>query len=353
MLPESELEELAADIKSNGLRENITLYEGQIIDGRNRYAACKKVGFSIENAITKYEGSDPVGYVISTNLRRRHLDTGQRAMIAAKLATATVGGDHSSNSTNGNPVSRVAKQMNVGATSVTTARAILKAAPEVATDVNAGRISLNEGAKRAGVAKKAKPAEKDFQAGLPESSAMADTKAERANTSCAETKEFRVVDDATSKEEKLERSFWNWVESHDPDNLLAITVALQQSIAQADLGVSDTVDALKTIVALMDLQELKEIVAMKELEEAEARADVGAPDASGPEMVATRSESQQADNAVESPAVSVDTPITTPKAPRRKPVLSKEAQIKMALQKRLDVLKAARNADPGVADRTR
>jgi hypothetical protein len=94
-----------------GLNQNITLYEGQIIDGRNRYAACQKVGFPIDNFITQYEGSDPIGYVISANLRRRHLNTGQRAMIAAKLATAKVGGDHSTKTLNGNPVSRVAKQM--------------------------------------------------------------------------------------------------------------------------------------------------------------------------------------------------------------------------------------------------
>jgi hypothetical protein len=341
MLPESELEELAADIKANGLRENIMLYEGQILDGRNRYAACQKVGFSIKNSITQYEGSDPIGYVISVNLRRRHLGTGQRAMIAAKLATATVGGDHSSNSTNGIPVARMAKEMNVGATSVTAARAILKAAPEAAAEVTAGKICLNEGAKRAGVAKKAKPAKGEFQAERSESSEVLGTKAGPVDITGAEKKGFRVVDDATSKEEKLERSFCDWVESHDPDNLLAIKVALQRAFAEMDLGDLAIAGVVEQIVRLMDLEDLKELVAIKELEEVDARDDVGAPDTSGPEMVATSGESRQADHAVECPAVSVDTPVTIPRSPRRKPVLNKEAQIKMALQKRLDVLKAA------------
>ena len=207
MLSDSELRELADDIKANGLRQNIMLYEGQILDGRNRYAACRIAGFPIENSITQYEGSDPIGYMISANLRRRHLEVGARAMIAAKLATATVGGDHSTNSTNGVPVAQVAKQMNVGTTSVTTARAILKADPEVAADVKAGKISLNEGAKRAGVAKKAKPAKKVFQPERTELSEPSDTKAKRTNTSGAEAKEVPVVDDATSKEEKLEDLF--------------------------------------------------------------------------------------------------------------------------------------------------
>ena len=339
MLSDSELQELADDIKANGLRQKIMMYEGQILDGRNRYAACRIAGFGIENSITQYEGSDPIGYVISANLRRRHLEVGARAMIAAKLATATVGGDHSTNSTNGVPVAQVAKQMNVGTTSVTTARAILKADPEVAADVKAGKISLNEGAKRAGVAKKTKHAKKDFQPERAESSEPSDTKAKRTNTSGAEAKEVPVVDDATSKEEKLEESFWDWVESQDPDNLLAIKVALQQIFAQMDLGDLAIADALKQIVGLMDLQDLKEIVAIKELEEADAHSDVCVPNVSGPEMEVTSSESQQADNVFS--ALNVDTPVTTPKPASKKPALTKEAQIRTTLQKELDALKAA------------
>jgi hypothetical protein len=326
MLSDSELQELADDIKANGLQQNIMVHEGKILDGRNRHAACQIAGVPIENFITQYEGSDPVGYVISANLKRRHLGVGARAMIAEKLATATVGGDHSTNSTNGVTLARIAKQTNVGTTSATTARAISKTAPEVAADVKAGKISLNEGAKRAGVAKKAKAAKRVFQLERADSSEEPDTKAKRASTSGAEAKEVPVVDDATSKEEKFEKSFWNWVESHDPDNFLAIKAALQQTFAQMDLGDLAIAAALKQIVGLMDLQDLKEIVAIKELEEDAALADVGAPSASAPEMEATSSKSQQADNVIESPAVGVDTPVTTPKTPRKKPSLTKEEQ---------------------------
>jgi hypothetical protein len=107
MLPEAELQDLAKDVKVNGLRHNIGLFENMILDGRNRYAACQMQNIPIEDHLVNYEGSDPIGYVISVNLRRRHLDTGQRAMIAAKLATATVGGDHSTNSLNAIPVLRL------------------------------------------------------------------------------------------------------------------------------------------------------------------------------------------------------------------------------------------------------
>ena len=41
MLGEEELSELADDIMQNGLHQPIVLYQGQILDGRNRYQACE------------------------------------------------------------------------------------------------------------------------------------------------------------------------------------------------------------------------------------------------------------------------------------------------------------------------
>jgi hypothetical protein len=105
-----------------------------------------------------------------------------------------------------------------------------------------------------------------------------------------------------------------------------------------DLAVAGVVEQ---IVRLMDLEELKELVAMKELEEADARADAGVLSPSGPKMEAKSSKSLKPGNVVEFPAVSVDTPVTTTKSPRRKPLLNKEARIKMTVRKELDALKAA------------
>jgi hypothetical protein len=82
-------DELVADIRVNGLLEPITIYEGLVLDGHNRLRACKAAG--IEPRFVTFDGDDPLAFVISMNLRRRHLDESQRAMVAARLANLRQG----------------------------------------------------------------------------------------------------------------------------------------------------------------------------------------------------------------------------------------------------------------------
>ena len=73
----------------HGVREPIWLYEGKVLDGRNRHRAAAVSGVPCPTC--NYAGKDPVGFVISLNLKRRHLSELQRAMVAAKLATLRSG----------------------------------------------------------------------------------------------------------------------------------------------------------------------------------------------------------------------------------------------------------------------
>ena len=82
-----EFEALVSDIKTHGLQIPIILTqhdgEWKILDGRNRYRACIVAKFQIKTA--NYEGNDPLGYVISLNLQRRHLNSTQKSTLTVNV----------------------------------------------------------------------------------------------------------------------------------------------------------------------------------------------------------------------------------------------------------------------------
>ena len=137
-----EFAELTADIAEHGLHEPIVVYEEKILDGRNRYRACEAAG--VDPTFTAYTGDDPVAYVVSLNLRRRHLDESQRAMVAAKLATLKLGDNQHSE---GLPIGRGSELLNVGARSVARAREVQEhGAPELVRAVERGEVSVSAAA---------------------------------------------------------------------------------------------------------------------------------------------------------------------------------------------------------------
>ena len=85
MMQDAELRDLAADIEEHGLIEAIWTYRGQIIDGRNRYRACLIAGE--EPRFQEYSGDESglVNFVLGLNLKRRHLDASQRAVIGLAI----------------------------------------------------------------------------------------------------------------------------------------------------------------------------------------------------------------------------------------------------------------------------
>jgi len=139
----AEFDELVADIREHGLHEPIVVFEDKILDGRNRYRACDAAG--VEPTFTVYSGDDPVSYVVSLNLRRRHLSESQRAMVAAKLATLKDG--QRADLVEGLPIGRASEMLNVGERSVARAREVQEhGAPELIHAVEQGSVSVSAAA---------------------------------------------------------------------------------------------------------------------------------------------------------------------------------------------------------------
>lgn len=89
VMTEEQYQELKSDIEKNGQHESIKLYDHQILDGRHRFLVCQQLG--IPPKVEQWAGTDARQYVISVNLKRRHLSANQRALAAASLTTATRG----------------------------------------------------------------------------------------------------------------------------------------------------------------------------------------------------------------------------------------------------------------------
>jgi len=147
MLDEKEMEALRADVEVNGQINRIILYQGKILDGRNRYTVCEMLG--IEPDVIEYPGDDPIGLVLSQNLHRRHLTTSQRAIIAAKLAGLPEGRPKKTTENSVVLPSDAAKaaQFKVSEDSIQQARKVIKnAVPEVVKAVESGKLTVSAAA---------------------------------------------------------------------------------------------------------------------------------------------------------------------------------------------------------------
>lgn len=149
LLSDADLAALADDIEANGLGEPIVLFEGKILDGRNRYRACMSKG--IDPRTIQFDGADPLAFVLSKNLHRRHLTESQRAMVAAELANMRHGGNRKDQAAN-LPLDRTqaeaAEMLNVSGRSVRTAKHVIEEAePEIVEAVKAGDIPVSTAAK--------------------------------------------------------------------------------------------------------------------------------------------------------------------------------------------------------------
>lgn len=134
MMTDDELNDLAADIKANGLVHPIVLDEnGVLIDGRNRLMACMRAG--MEPQFARMNGQDPVTFILSANIARRHMTKGQQAMA---ISTAR------KNRTIRFLVKDAAKAYGVSEDMLSWSNVVLRYAPELGPLVISGAKTLSD-----------------------------------------------------------------------------------------------------------------------------------------------------------------------------------------------------------------
>ena len=163
LMPESDYEALRDDIERNGLLEPIWLsQDGRIIDGRHRYRACEELGREPEFCETGYIDKDLPEILMALNMRRRHLNESQRAMVAARIkpylseeARARMGHPKDPEKKPkaeefGQARDHAAARLAVSARSVTNAEKVLTlGVPELIRAVDDGAIAVSAAAKAA------------------------------------------------------------------------------------------------------------------------------------------------------------------------------------------------------------
>lgn len=160
-LDDEHLDELAEDIRKNGQHVAIEILDGRILDGRRRFLACRKAGRTPETVDVNPD--DPVAYVLSLNLHRRHLSPTQLAMVGgrardlydkqAKERKKRKGADSvpvSVPEQKGDARDKAGKAVGVGGSLIDRATKVLeKGTPELIAAVDEDRISVSNAAKLA------------------------------------------------------------------------------------------------------------------------------------------------------------------------------------------------------------
>jgi|GEM_PF-1031751 len=159
MFPRMEGEKFLAfvdDIRTKGMQEEIVLLEGAVLDGANRYSALqiirgdelKLVAGEFRDFNPATEG-DPLDWVLSRNIHRRHMDDGQRAMVAASLVTMP-GHRPDKGADRHTSVDDAAARLNVSKRLVQRARQILETgSPDLVRLVRQGHLAVDQGERAA------------------------------------------------------------------------------------------------------------------------------------------------------------------------------------------------------------
>lgn len=169
-----EFDALVKDIEVNGLQQALVLApdEATLIDGRNRYRACEKLGLKpdIEMLDDSYDDEKIIAFILSMNVHRRHLNAAQRAHIALavepyyarfakerqreagrnygeghpKAEVVPESGQPLEEKPNPRAAAQAAKEVGAGKTAVSQMKKLKSDAPDLARKANEGEISLDQ-----------------------------------------------------------------------------------------------------------------------------------------------------------------------------------------------------------------
>jgi hypothetical protein len=144
-------EALTVDIAQHGQRDAIILRNGMILDGWHRYSSCLKLGIE-PNFLVLGDNVDPVAFVKSHNLHRRHLTGSQRSAAVVACAEWAGSGMNQKNARTGEPgspvrvvtVTELAKEADVSSRTIQHAK--LAIAAGLGEAVKGGKITVKQGA---------------------------------------------------------------------------------------------------------------------------------------------------------------------------------------------------------------
>jgi len=178
LMDEAAYQALKADIETNGQKEPVVFYRKQLLDGRNRARACEELGLRVGECELD-DSDDPIAYVLSANLHRRHLTSGQRAVVAIEIEPMlageaearqksgkssdmsaggrgkTLGNSLPKVSDDGKATQQAAKLTGTNRQYVGDAKKIKATAPEMMADIKSGKITIPAAKKKL---EKGKPA---------------------------------------------------------------------------------------------------------------------------------------------------------------------------------------------------
>jgi ParB-like chromosome segregation protein Spo0J len=162
MMTDAELGNLAESIKRNGIRVPIKIRksDGWLIDGRNRLAACNRIGVTAPTEIVDLDELQTLELIADLNIPRRHLTQSQKAAMAADYAERISKASElllpGNNNSPGRPskgitraVSEAAEKFDVSAQSVNNARKAISADPENANKIASGEVTVKAAAEKA------------------------------------------------------------------------------------------------------------------------------------------------------------------------------------------------------------